>query len=83
MQAAELFEISEKLLRLAEDFNNFKWRQCQLEIAQLKVSEVRYLEASAKNLESLVALSDSLSVLIGDLSSLAASLQESYRETLI
>ena len=83
MLGTELFEISESLLQLTEDFNNFKLRQCQLEISQLLFSEENYLEASAKNLESLVALSDSLFALVRDLSSLAARLQESYRETLL
>ena len=83
MLKTELFEILESLLQLTEAFNNFKLRQCQLEISQLLFSEDNYLEASAKNLESLVALSDSLSVLVRDLSSLAARLQESYRETLL
>ena len=83
MLRTELFEILESLLQLTEDFNNFKLRQCQLEISQLLFSEDNYLEASAKNLESLVALSDSLSALVRDLLSLAVRLQESYRETLI
>ena len=83
LDETELSEISESLLQLAEDFNNFKLRQCHLEVTQLLVLRENYLEASAQNLEALVALSNSLSSLVQDLSVLAARLLESYRETLL
>ena len=83
MNDAEFFKISEALLQLTEDFNNFTLRQCHLEVSQLLFLQENYLEASAKNLEALVALSNSLSSLVQDLLALAAHLLESYRETLL